>query len=63
MYLVRVLTGEFTTGGGSMITSPAKDPKDPTLLFESVVDNAANPSIFVIFFDADAYPEYLITYK
>ena len=63
VYLVRVLTGEFITGSGSMITPPAKDPKNPTLLFESVVDNMANPGIFVVFFDADAYPEYLITYK
>ena len=63
MYLVRVLTGEFTTGSGTMVVAPPKDPKDPTLLFESVVDHTTNPGIFVVFFDADAYPEYLITYK
>jgi poly [ADP-ribose] polymerase 10/14/15 len=62
MYLVRVLTGEFTRGAGAMIVAPPKDPSDPTVLFDSVVDNTANPSIFVVFYDADAYPEYLITY-
>ena len=45
-----------------MIVAPPKDPSDPTVLFDSVVDNTAHPSIFVVFYDADAYPEYLITY-
>ena len=62
MYLARVLTGEFTRGTSTMIVAPPKDPKYPTVLFDSVVDNTANPSIFVVFYDADAYPEYLITY-
>lgn len=63
MYLVRVLTGEYTIGDGSMYVPPPKDPNDPTVLFDSVVDNMATPLIFVVFFDADVYPEYLITYK
>ena len=62
MYLARVLTGEFTRGGSAMIIAPPKAPKDPTVLFDSVVDTTTNPSIFVVFYDADAYPEYLITY-
>ena len=63
MYLVRVLTGEYTTGSGTMMVAPPKDPKDPTVPFDSVVDDATNPGIFVVFFDAGAYPEYLITYQ
>ena len=63
MYLVRVLAGEYTRGTNAMIVVPAKDPNDENVLFDSVVDNTANPSIFVVFYDADAYPEYLITYK
>lgn len=62
MYVVRVLTGEFTPGNGQMIVAPPKDPSDNTVLFDSVVDNTTNPSIYVVFYDADAYPEYLITY-
>ena len=50
IYLIRVLTGEFTRGSNDMIVAPPKDPNDPTVLFDSV------------FYDADAYPEYLITY-
>ena len=48
---------------GNIPVAPAKDPNDENVLFDSVVDNIANPSIFVVFYDADAYPEYLITYK
>ena len=62
MYLARVLTGEFTRGSNAMIVAPPKDPNDSAVLFDSVVDNTGNPSIFVVFYDADAYPEYLITY-
>ena len=63
MYLVRVLVGEYTQGISSMIVAPPKGPNDATVLYDSVVDNTSNPSIFVVFYDADAYPEYLITYK
>ena len=63
IYVVRVLTGEYTRGDSSMLVAPPKDPKDPTVLFDSVVDNTSNPSIYVVFYDADAYPEYLIVYK
>ena len=62
MYLVRVLAGEYTQGANSMIVAPPKDPNDETVLYDSVVDNISNPSIFVVFYDGDAYPEYLITY-
>jgi len=62
MYVVRVLTGQYTAGSSSMIVAPSKDPSDPAVLFESVVDNTSSPSIFVVFYDADAYPEYLIVY-
>ena len=45
-----------------MIVPPPKDPSRPEILYESVVDNLANPSIFVVFSDAQCYPEYLITF-
>lgn len=63
MYLVRVLAGEFAQGANNMIVAPPKNPNDVTVLYDSVVDTTTNPSIFVVFYDADAYPEYLITYK
>ena len=63
MYVARVLTGKYTTGNSGMIVPPPKNPSYPTVLFDSVVDDIRNPSIYVVFYDADAYPEYLITYQ
>ncbi|XP_070551876.1 protein mono-ADP-ribosyltransferase PARP14-like [Ptychodera flava] len=63
MYLCKVLTGEYTTGRREMLVPPSKNPNNPTDYYDSVVDNTANPTIFVIFNDAMAYPEYLITFK
>ena len=63
MYRVRVLTGEFAKGDSTMIVPPPKDPKKPNLQYDSVVDNISNPQIFVVFYDACAYPDYLITFK
>ena len=60
MYLVRALTGEFTTGSSAMIVPPPKDSTHAE--YDSVVDNTANPGIFVIFYDALVYPDYLITF-
>ena len=62
MYLARVLTGEYTKGDRSMLVPPAKSPTNPNVLYDSVADNVGNPSIFVVFYDAQAYPEYLITF-
>ena len=33
------------------------------MLFDSTVDNVANPAIFFLYFDAQSYPAYLITYR
>ncbi|XP_027758457.1 protein mono-ADP-ribosyltransferase PARP14-like, partial [Empidonax traillii] len=63
MYLARVLTGQYCAGAAGLITPPPKNPADPTDLYDSVVDNVSNPTIFVIFNDIQAYPEYLITFK
>ena len=58
----RVLVGKYCAGNSSMIVPPPKDPYRPEILYESVVDNPANPSIFVVFYDTQCYPEYLITF-
>lgn len=61
MYYCRVLTGDYAPGNGSMITPPAKTTNG-TDLYDTVVDNTARPTIFVVFRDYHAYPEYLITF-
>ena len=63
MYLTKVLVGDYTQGRQGLITPPAKDPNDPTDLYDSVVDSVQNPQIFVVFYDWQCYPEYLITFQ
>ena len=64
MFVARVLTGEYTKGNPRYLIPPAKDSKKSDLhLYDSVVDNKISPSMFVIFYDPQSYPEYLITFK
>ncbi|XP_046369034.2 protein mono-ADP-ribosyltransferase PARP14-like [Haliotis rufescens] len=64
LFQSRVLTGTFTTGQASFRVPPARDPTtSTTLLYDSVVNDLADPKTFVIFSDTQAYPEYLITVK
>ncbi|XP_077977304.1 protein mono-ADP-ribosyltransferase PARP15-like [Glandiceps talaboti] len=63
MYQVRVLTGEYTKGEAGLRTPPPKISNDSTDCYDSVVDDVDDPSIFVVFNDAMAYPEYLITFR
>ncbi|CAN9509740.1 unnamed protein product [Ophioblennius macclurei] len=62
LYAARVLTGRYTAGKGTLVAPPPRGT-DPTDCFDSVVDNATLPSMFVVFHDDQAYPEYLITFK
>ena len=64
MYVVKVLVGKYSAGAKGMKMPPSRnDPRNPHLLYDSVVDNVNNPSIHVIFADHQCYPEYLITFK
>ncbi|XP_040214268.1 protein mono-ADP-ribosyltransferase PARP14-like isoform X2 [Rana temporaria] len=63
MYLARVLTGLYCAGSQGMITPPAKNAANATDLYDSVTDNLQNPSMFVIFNDVQAYPEYHIVFQ
>ncbi|XP_041635840.1 protein mono-ADP-ribosyltransferase PARP14-like isoform X2 [Cheilinus undulatus] len=62
LYVARVLTGRYTVGNSSMKAAPPR-ASDPTDCYDSVVDNQKTPSMFVIFHDDQAYPEYLITFR
>uniref|UniRef100_A0A671QDB4 Poly [ADP-ribose] polymerase n=1 Tax=Sinocyclocheilus anshuiensis TaxID=1608454 RepID=A0A671QDB4_9TELE len=62
MYLVRVLVGDFTQGKQGLPVPPAKSSNSADL-YNSVTDNMNNPTMFVIFNDVQAYPEYLITFQ
>uniref|UniRef100_A0AAV3A0X1 Poly [ADP-ribose] polymerase n=1 Tax=Pyxicephalus adspersus TaxID=30357 RepID=A0AAV3A0X1_PYXAD len=62
MYLSRVVTGVSCIGRQGMIAPPPRNPSKPTDLYDSLTDNQTNPSMYVIFHDIQAYPEYLITF-
>jgi hypothetical protein len=58
--LCRVLCGEYCKGGQDIV---APRPRNSFQLFDSTVDDVANPSIYVIYHDAAAYPDYLVTIR
>jgi poly [ADP-ribose] polymerase 10/14/15 len=60
MFLCRVVIGEFCLGVQDALVAPARIGD---ILFDSTVDNVANPSIFVTYHDAQAYPEYLVRFR
>ena len=57
----RVATGDFHIGNQSMVAPPPKHGQSD--LYDSLVDNVNNPTIFVIFRDDQAYPEYVISFS
>lgn len=63
MYLARVLVGEYTVGRQGILTPPVKNANNVTDTYDTVVDNVSNPGIFVVFYDWQCYPEYLITFQ
>ncbi|GAA6082690.1 protein mono-ADP-ribosyltransferase PARP14 isoform X2 [Tachysurus ichikawai] len=60
MYLARVLVGDFTRGKSGLLAPPAKNSTSMDQ-YDSVTD--PNQTMFVIFHDVNAYPEYLITFQ
>jgi poly [ADP-ribose] polymerase 10/14/15 len=60
MFLCRVATGEFCLGEPNAAVPRARIGD---ILFDSTVDNVADPSIFVTYHDAQAYPEYLVKFR
>lgn len=63
MYLARVLVGDYTPGKPGLITPPNKGSANSQDLYDSVTDKATNPTMFIVFADNQAYPEYLITFQ
>ena len=62
IYHCRVLTGEYAEGHSGIKQPPAKDPSTPNELYHTAVDDEISPTMFVTFHDANAYPEYLISF-
>jgi len=62
IFVARVLTGVYTPGRSDMKVPPPRNSQQPHDLYDSVVDRMGNPSMFVVFHDDQAYPDYLITF-
>lgn len=60
MLLCRVVVGEYCKGIKDAI---APDVKSGLTLYDTTVDNVADPSIYVTYHDAQAYPEYIVHFK
>ena len=54
--------GEYAAGRQGMITPPPRG-SDATDAYDSVVNDTSDPSIFVVFYDNQCYPDYLVTFK
>ncbi|CAL8320718.1 unnamed protein product [Merluccius merluccius] len=64
MYQARVLVGKPCLGVTNMVEPTPLDPSNPLAgLHDCAVNNIQNPFIYVVFSDAGAYPEYLISFK
>ncbi|XP_035673943.1 protein mono-ADP-ribosyltransferase PARP14-like [Branchiostoma floridae] len=62
LFLAKVITGEYIRGNSNMIVPPSRPGGNPLDTYDSTVDNVNNPSIFCVYHDAQAYPEYLLTF-
>ncbi|XP_027143708.1 poly [ADP-ribose] polymerase 14 isoform X2 [Larimichthys crocea] len=63
MFVARVLTGLYTQGTSSMKVPPPRNALQSDDRYDSVVNRINNPSMYVVFHDNQAYPDYLITFK
>ena len=59
-----LLVGRYTKGDQTMKIAPALDKANPhSELYDTLVDDEKNPTIFVAMTDGQAYPNYLIIFK
>ncbi|CAD5114818.1 DgyrCDS3858 [Dimorphilus gyrociliatus] len=59
LFLCRIITGKYCKGSDKMPIPKVKNK--PSENFDSTVNNVEFPTIYVIFHDDAAYPEYLVT--
>eukprot|EP01006_Ploeotia_vitrea_P054637 TRINITY_DN67909_c5_g4_i1.p1 TRINITY_DN67909_c5_g4~~TRINITY_DN67909_c5_g4_i1.p1 ORF type:complete len:310 (-),score=38.40 TRINITY_DN67909_c5_g4_i1:108-899(-) len=64
MFLTRVLVGNYTRGRAGLKVPPENENATiPFSLYDSVVDSMEKPTIYVAFSDAQALPQFVVTYK
>ena len=60
IFICQMVIGEYTVGKSGQKVATQKDTNEA---FDTLVDNQSNPTIYVAMSDAQAYPEYLVTFK
>ena len=60
--MCRVIIGKYAQGSNNMKTAPPLSPGSREV-HDTLCDKESAPTIFVAMTDAQAYPEYLITFK
>ena len=61
IFLVRCVVGEWSKGVRDALTPAERDARR-NLLYDTTVDNVEDPSIYVTYHDAQAYPEYRVRF-
>ena len=61
-FLVRAAVGEWCKAKRDDITPGVRNVAK-NILYDSTVDNLQNPSIFVLYHDAQTYPEYIVRFS
>ena len=61
-FLVRAVIGEWCKAKRDDITPGVRDVAN-NILYDSTVDDLENPSIFVLYHDAQTYPEYIVRFR
>ena len=59
MFACRVVVGEYCLGKNEALTPDARQGHQ---LYDTTVNDVKNPSIFVTYHDAQAYPDYLVKF-
>ena len=60
MFMCRVVVGEYCLGVRDALTPAVRTG---LTLFDSTVNQMDNPSIYVTYHDAQAYPEYIVRFS
>ena len=61
MFICSVIIGKYAKGAKGMKAPPPLE-QGSSLLYDTLVENDSNPTIFVAVKDAQAYPEYLVSF-
>merc|ERR1719263_41663 len=62
MFLCRVMVGEYCKGSDGVLVPDVRN-WDTHQLYDSTTNNVREPSMFVTYHDAQAYPEYLVEFE